>query len=253
MSEVKAIIHEGTDGDFEDCVGFIDGSVIVLRYKPQVDGEAYYTRKRVYGINAQAVCDWHRRFTFLSVGQVGSVHDSRAFKSTSRCKKPGTYFSNAKEYMLGDKGYALTNRMIVPYKEPLRHDPRARRFNKHLSRARVKIEHAFGVLKARFPSLSSLPVYIRRADDHTRAVEWISACFVLHNLLLSVDGDNDDWFNMDIEQFQEEEGNSRRSADDDRPPQGEDPRGEAGTQAGKDLRHMLKLHVKLLDDERMMM
>jgi len=130
---------------------------------------------------------------FLSVGQCGSVHDSRAYKETSLYKKPSQSFQTPNEYILGDKGYALSNRVIIPYKEPLRAYPQRRRFNKHLSAARVKIEHRFGALKSRFPSLTSLPIYIRRAKDHKKACQWIVACCTLHNMILTIDG-NDDWF-----------------------------------------------------------
>ncbi|RPB25310.1 hypothetical protein L211DRAFT_771240, partial [Terfezia boudieri ATCC MYA-4762] len=47
---------------FEKCIGFLDGSIIVLQYKPSVDPEAYFSRKKNYGFNLQAICDWSGRF-----------------------------------------------------------------------------------------------------------------------------------------------------------------------------------------------
>ena len=43
---------------FRDCIGFLDGSDIVLRYKPMVKWQAYFSRKKHYGFNLQAICNW---------------------------------------------------------------------------------------------------------------------------------------------------------------------------------------------------
>jgi len=39
------------------CIGFLDGSNIVLRDKPMVDPEAYFSWKKNYGFNLQAICN----------------------------------------------------------------------------------------------------------------------------------------------------------------------------------------------------
>jgi hypothetical protein len=244
MKYVHETIANRTDGDFKNCSRFIDGSTIDLRHKPLVDGEAYFTRKKTYAINAQGVCDWNRRFIFLSVGQCGSVHNSRAYKETSLYKKSSQFFQTPNEYLLGDKGYALSNRVIIPYKEPLRAYPQRRRFNKHLSAARVKIEHCFGILKSRFPSLKSLPIYIRHAKDHKKACEWIVACCILHNMILTIDG-KDDWFEEGIVEEDEDEEDSE---DDERNNNRQD---DTSSQAGKILREKLSAHIRLLDRERL--
>ena len=171
---------EGVEGIFQDCVGFLDGSIIILREKPQMDPEAYFSRKKEYGINLQAVCDWERRFIFASLGYTAATHDSTAFKNSDLYLKRSTYFKKH-EYLLADKAYALERHIIVPFKDPYaRHPPRAA-FNSQLSIPRVRIEHAFGLLKARFLSLRNLPVRIGEniAEDHYRVAMWISTCLVL--------------------------------------------------------------------------
>ena len=42
---------------FRRCIGFLDGSNIVLRDRPKIDPEAYFSRKKNYGFNLQAICD----------------------------------------------------------------------------------------------------------------------------------------------------------------------------------------------------
>ena len=77
----------------------------------------------------------------------------------------------------------LTN--ITPYKMPIARQPSNRAFNRAHSVERVKIEHAFGVLKARWPILKSLGLRIgdNIESDHLRVTDWIMACLVLHNPL----------------------------------------------------------------------
>ena len=42
---------------FRDCIGFLDGSDIVLRYKPMIKWHDYFSRKKHYGFNLQAICN----------------------------------------------------------------------------------------------------------------------------------------------------------------------------------------------------
>ncbi|CAG8824206.1 17292_t:CDS:1, partial [Dentiscutata erythropus] len=38
---------------FKGCVGFLDGTDVVLEYKPSIDGETYYNRKKRYALTVQ--------------------------------------------------------------------------------------------------------------------------------------------------------------------------------------------------------
>ena len=46
------------------------------------------------------------------------------------------------------------------------------------------MEHANGVIKARFGSLRKIPVDIRSDEDVPRCSKWITSCVVLHNILI---------------------------------------------------------------------
>ena len=61
-----------------------------------------------------------------------------------------------------------------------------KKFNKAQRMGRVKVEHANGVIKARFGSLNNIPIDIRSANDYDRCAEWIRACVVLHNALIKL-------------------------------------------------------------------
>ena len=98
------------------------------------------------------------------------------------------------EYLLADKAYEIDKHLIMPYKMPIARQPSHKAFNRAHSVERVKIEHAFGVLKARWPSLKSLRIRIGDdvVRDHLRVANWIMACLVLHNFL-SLRDEEDDW------------------------------------------------------------
>lgn len=173
------------DTQFPGCVGFLDGTDIGLLHAPSFHGETYMNRKKVYALNMQAVCDNNLRFTFVSAGYPASVGDPVSFESTPLFTTPGAFFSKPDEYLLADKIYRVTRRCITPYKEPLasQRQDGYRYYNWMHAHCRVKIEHAIGVLKNRFRSLKQLPIYIRKKEDHTKAVSWIMCCVMLHNFL----------------------------------------------------------------------
>jgi hypothetical protein len=50
------------------CLGFIDRSLIPLIRRPEVDGAAYFTRKKFYALNATIICDGNRRILWAIVG-----------------------------------------------------------------------------------------------------------------------------------------------------------------------------------------
>ncbi|KAF8456859.1 hypothetical protein BDZ91DRAFT_666739, partial [Kalaharituber pfeilii] len=50
---------------FSLCIGFLDGSNIILRDKPKNDPEAYFLQKKNYRFNLQAICNWEGRFIWV--------------------------------------------------------------------------------------------------------------------------------------------------------------------------------------------
>ncbi|OAD75786.1 hypothetical protein PHYBLDRAFT_94076, partial [Phycomyces blakesleeanus NRRL 1555(-)] len=98
---------------------------------------------------------------------------------------PERFFSDD-EYVLADAGYKATN-YIVPIKKKPRNSELSladQEFNTKISSMRVKIEHAFGILKERFYSLKSIPVRIKRKEDVVKVNAWIRVCVALNNFLM---------------------------------------------------------------------
>ena len=180
------------------CVGFLDGTIIVFQEKPKINAEAYYSWKKNYGLNLQAVCDWDGRFIYASASHMGSFCDSAAFKASPMHGKQQEYFE-PEEYVLADNAYELARHVIVPYRDTQGMNTA---FNSQVSVRRAKIELALGKLKARWASLDMLPLRISEEDQrqgHTRVINWIMACIVLQNLLIDLK-DDESWLQENMVQ-----------------------------------------------------
>ena len=210
----KGTTRYGDHDVFRRCIGFLDGSNIILRDRPLNDPEAYFSRKKNYGFNLQAICDWNGKFIWVYMGHTASAHDSTAFKSTDLYRTLNSYF-DPEEYILADKAYALERHIITPFKEPASRQADNAAFNKQFSKARVKIEHAFGVLKARWPTLRDIPVRIGedRERGHKRVLNWTIACVVLHNFLQQTNDDNEWLQNEGVAEEEPENGGQERYAE----------------------------------------
>jgi hypothetical protein len=128
-----------------------------------------------------------------SVGHTGSVHDSWAFRSTRTCKEHECIFG-LDEWMWADSAYPSETWSVSPFKKPAKHElsPDQKTFNYHLSKIRIHVEHAIGLLKGRFQSLFELQIQIYTHKKHLWAVMWIRCCIILHNLVLQIEAGKDD-------------------------------------------------------------
>jgi hypothetical protein len=100
---------------FPNCVGAIDSTHLGLAFKPELDGEEYWTRKQSYAVAATLVCDDKKRIRYINVGWPGSVHDQRVFRNSILYKNPSAFFSDM-EYLLGDSAYTPSPTMVQAYK-----------------------------------------------------------------------------------------------------------------------------------------
>ncbi|KAI9918931.1 hypothetical protein PsorP6_011582 [Peronosclerospora sorghi] len=171
------------------AVGIVDGTHINFAQRPAIDREVFFSRKHRYGFNAQMIVDDRGMIRFFQTGLPASLYDSTAFTFTPISKQPEQFFSE-NEFLLGDSGCTLTARILIPYRQPAASRPTNATFNLLYSRARVRVEHAIGILKSRWLSLRELRVHFRREADFKRACNWCSASFVLHNIVAT---QRDDW------------------------------------------------------------
>jgi hypothetical protein len=74
--------------------------------------------------------------------------------------------------------------MVTPFKKPVANRPDCKLFNATLSSRRIVIEHVFGILKSRFPAITSVPVRIKDVQTHKDVVDWFESACIIHNFLL---------------------------------------------------------------------
>ncbi|XP_064652596.1 putative nuclease HARBI1 [Lineus longissimus] len=196
---------------FPRVLGCIDGTHVRI-ICPNQQGRvpnyeaSFVNRKGYHSLNIQAVCDHTGKFTNIVAKWPGATHDSYIFRNSALSSN----FAGARGedgMMLGDSGYPCRPFLITPYPNPT--TPREQHFNKSLCGTRVRIEHAFGVLKRRFHVLHG---EVRMQPE--RVVKIVSACTVLHNIAVmrgereppEDESDNSDLENNDIDSDSDSDG-----------------------------------------------
>jgi DDE superfamily endonuclease len=139
-----------------NCVGVVDG------YHLQIDTPSKAEAKNVksffsghyqtYGVNIQATCDHHCRFTFIGVAGPGVMGDREAIGQISLGKLiealPGLYC------VIGDCAYTPTEHLVPIFRGDQALLPRNDNFNFFASQLRIRIEMAFGIMVKKWSILS---------------------------------------------------------------------------------------------------
>ncbi|KAG8740986.1 hypothetical protein FRC10_003492 [Ceratobasidium sp. 414] len=180
-AERKAVIKAGFKGKcgLDDVIGALDGSLLKLANKPQVEGDSYISRKGTASVTVQVITDHEGRIISYQCGLPGSKNDMYVWKNSVVHQKRHKLFEPG-EFLLADGGYPLSRFVLIPFSRPERRidGDRKRTFNRRISKARVIIECTFGRLKARFPSLHRLGA-VEDMKDLYRSIE---AMLILHNM-----------------------------------------------------------------------
>ncbi|XP_056120075.1 uncharacterized protein LOC130097301 [Rhinichthys klamathensis goyatoka] len=179
--------------NFPNCLGAIDGKHVTL-VSPANSGSLYFNYKGTFSIVLLALADAEYRFTFLQVGDFGRTSDGGVYSGSALgrameakklsvpadCPLPGSGAQGPMPYtMVGDAAFPLKTYMMRPF--PGKQIPQWRRmFNYRLSRARMVIECAFGILSSRWRVLhTKMNVKPSNADSV------VTAACILHNYLLN--------------------------------------------------------------------
>ena len=137
----------GASGLYDGAVGALDGWLACTEKPGDVDSPTdYYSgHYQRFGINVQAICDANLRFLYFGVCAPGGCNDSRALrKCTKLCKWIDTLPEDY--YIIGDNAYALSNRLLIPFRGKKKRQRYERTYNFYLSQLRIRIEMAFGRL-----------------------------------------------------------------------------------------------------------
>lgn len=171
---------------FVNCIGLVDGTLLRLEFKPQTNGEAYYTRKGCYAVNALIACDDVARVRQIVVGWPGSVHDNRVWRNSPSNLNRSEFFS-PKEYLLGDSAFQASSVMVPAFKKPAGGvmDPNHTYFNSKLAAIRIVSEHCIGLLKTRFQYLNGIRSKLTKRRHLRKIIRYVTCACIMHNLLIA--------------------------------------------------------------------
>lgn len=140
-----------------------------------------------------AIVDPHYKFTYIDVGSYGKDSDSTIFENSSfyqllksgrdlnlPAPKPLPGFQLTTPHVfIADGGFKLETFLMRPFtRDAAMNDNDKKRFNKSLSRARVVVECAFGILAQKFR------IFLRPFEtDLNNTIKIVKAAVCLHNLL----------------------------------------------------------------------
>lgn len=151
--------------------------------------------KEYSSIELMAVCDSNYRFTFIDVGSNGKASNSSLVKHSMLFQKMQNNTLNIPNdrpvsingdplpfVFVGDEAFGLSPHMLRPYGgENI--SPQEKIFNYRLSRARLYIECAFGILTNKWR------IFHRPLDVNVESAETIiKTCCTLHNFVIERDG-----------------------------------------------------------------
>ncbi len=89
--------------------------------------------------------------------------------------------------MLGDSAYTPSQYLVPSLKRAANEHLEGEReyFNRTLAKVRMRVEHAIGILKGRFPVLKWIRVLLKSREDMVRILDIVHACAILHNYLIN--------------------------------------------------------------------
>ncbi|XP_018305413.1 uncharacterized protein [Mycetomoellerius zeteki] len=176
--------------DFPNCIGALDGKHIRVQCPPN-SGSAYYNYKGYYSL-VLATCDANYAFTFVDIGDYGSLSDTsilsvsgfgQALEHDELNLPPPKLLPKstilAHHYFVGDEIFPLRLNLLRPYARKNLLGIKQKVFNYRLSRARRTIENAFGILVTRWRVLRTT---LAMHPNNVEAV--ISAAVCLHNFIM---------------------------------------------------------------------
>ncbi|XP_034554378.1 protein ALP1-like [Notolabrus celidotus] len=180
--------------NFPNYHGALDGKHVHIQAPPLSGGQYFNYKKKTFSIVLLALVDANYSFRVIQVGDFGRTSNGGVYAGSDLGKGtetgtldvppsaplPGAaHLGDLPLVMVGDAAFPLKPYLMRPYPgHRLSHNKRI--FNYRLSRARLVVENAFGILASRWRILH------RRVNLHPKNVDTlvVAAC-ILHNFLLS--------------------------------------------------------------------
>ena len=169
-------------------VGAIDATYIEINSPTEDSKIDYFNRKQRYSISTQAVVVGNLKFLDIATGYPDSIHDTPILRDSALyiqaernilLTEPTDVIDGYKirPLLIGDGAYPANTWLVKPFPNNWNLYQKQKKFNKFLSSARIAVERAFGILKARWRCLLN-------CLDHSmeNLSDVIISCCVLHNI-----------------------------------------------------------------------
>ncbi|KAL7616522.1 hypothetical protein Lser_V15G01932 [Lactuca serriola] len=193
--------HRRLKNIFPGALGALGGTLVhavvpvdeQTRYKGRGKGECYQ--------NVIGICGFDMIFTFVWAGWEGVAHDSKFLKEVVFNPTSGFSFPPPDKYYLCDAAYTNTRGFMAPYRNTRywladfqrnKALTKEERFNHAHVQLRNIIEHAYGVLKARFSILKRMAPYPFPVQR-----DIVIACVAVHNFIKKYDIQDDLFTNFE--------------------------------------------------------
>jgi hypothetical protein len=150
--ELRKMVYLGFKniGGFNNVIGAIDGTHIILETAPLKQPEIYWNRKKRYSIQCQGIVNHNGIFIDYKIGWPGSDHDAKIYQNSYFYQNFNTLIKGW-NYLLGDSAYPLSSFLIKLFNNS-KTDLQTQ-FNISYSLHYVVVENAFSKLKNRFSCL----------------------------------------------------------------------------------------------------
>ena len=166
----------------------MDGKHIEINWPTGDSKIDYFNRKQRYSISTQTVVGGNLKFLDIATDYPGTIHDARILRDSALyiqaernilLTEPTDVIDGYKirPLLIGDGAYPTNIWFLKPFPNNLNLSQEQKKFNTFLSSARVAVERAFGILKARRR-------YLLNCLDHRmeNLSNVIISCCVLHNI-----------------------------------------------------------------------
>ncbi len=171
------------------AIGALDGKHIRIRKPPQ-SGSKYYNYKNFYSVVLMALVDADYCFMFTDVGGVGHQSDMQLFNNSALKKglddglmrlPPPDSMTNDNQpmpyFILGDDAFALRDYLMKPFSQRSL-NPEQRIYNYRISRGRMVVENAFGILAQRWQCFLTT---MQQDPENVKKIVHAGIC--LHNFI----------------------------------------------------------------------
>jgi len=174
--------------NFPNCCGAIDGKHIRIVSPPR-SGSVNFNYKGYFSVVLLAIVDGSYRFVAVDIGASGSMSDGGVLARSAIGKslqdnnlmlpEPKQVSTDLLPHVIvGDDAFPLKTNLLKPFPGKVL-TPERRIFNYRLSRARMVVENAFGILAARWRILHTS---INADPEFTKLI--VNTCVILHNFLI---------------------------------------------------------------------